>query len=244
VWQSPVLATVAGLAHAFTSAELNLSTTSGPDTDQAAITRRLICAALKLDPDRLTLGRQVHGVRVARIDEATLQDAAPRVLADTDGLITTARGLPLLALSADCPLIVLVDASAGALGIAHSGWRGTVAGMPRCLASALFDQCAAQPDRTLAVVSPCAGPNAYEIRDDVRKQVEQATGDAEPFLARADGRMFLNLPKLIAAQLVSAGIPPEHIHLPVNCTIRDNRFHSYRRNGPNTGHAGLIVGLT
>jgi hypothetical protein len=227
------------VAHAFTGASVNLSTTSGPDAETAADSRRSVCAALGLAADKLVQGRQVHGIHVARVDG----NPAPRIFAGTDGLVTTERGVPLLALSADCPLIVLVDPAAGALGMAHSGWRGTVAGMPRRLASALLDECGANPQRIVAVVSPCAGPSAYEIRDDVRTQLQQAMGDAEPYLACKDGRIFLNLPKLIAAQLTSAGISAANIHLPEQCTIQDTRFHSYRRNGPNTGHAALIVGL-
>ncbi|HRX83438.1 MAG TPA: polyphenol oxidase family protein [Phycisphaerae bacterium] len=240
VWRSPVLAAVAGLAHGFTATSLNLSLSFGPGAERAAEDRRAVCSALRLDPDRLVSGRQVHGVTVACVE--CDGSAGPRVIADTDGLVTTARGVPLLALSADCPLIVAVDAAAGALGVAHSGWRGSVAGMPVKLIEALVAHCGAHASRVVAAVSPCAGPDAYEIRDDVRTLVEQAMGDAEPYLARSGGGMFLNLPRLIAVQLAGAGVLPERIHLPAQCSITDERFHSVRRNGPNSGHAGLIAG--
>jgi len=242
VWQSPPLASIPGLAHAFTAANLNLSTRGGPQASQAGNVRRALSAALRLDPEKLTLGRQVHGIRVASVDGARRGHRWPRVLAETDGLVTTARQVPLLALSADCPLIVAVDASAGALGLAHSGWRGTVAGIPSRLVESLVQSCGAAPDHVIAVITPCAGGDAYEIQDDVRTQVEQTFGDAEPFLHRHDGRIYLDLPRLIAAQLTAAGLAPGRIHVPEQCTIRDRRFHSYRRNGPRTGHAGLIAG--
>lgn len=240
LWQSPVLAAIPNLAHAFTSTTLNLSLSFGPGAERAAEDRRAVCSALRLDPDRLVSGRQVHGVTVAGVERDG--SAGPRVIADTDGLVTTVRGVPLLALSADCPLIVAVDAAAGALGLAHSGWRGSVAGMPVKLVEALVAGCGASAERLTVVVSPCAGPGAYEIRDDVRTLLAQAMGDAEPYLARCGDRMFLNLPRLIAVQLAGAGVPAERIHLPAQCSITDERFHSVRRNGPNSGHAGLIAG--
>ena len=114
--------------------------------------------------------------------------------------------------------------------------------MPRRLVEAVVEHCGTCPERLIAVISPCAGPGAYEIRDDVRTQVTQAMGDAEPFLARTNGHMYLNLPRLISVQLAFAGVPSASIHGPQHCSITDDRFHSVRRNGPNSGHAGLVVG--
>ncbi len=238
-WRSTGLAALPGLVHAFTGLGGNMSTQSGADAKSSPARRQAVCAALGLDAARLSAGRQVHGTAVAAAGCAGVG-----VLDDIDGLVTAAQGVPLLALSADCPLVVLYDPTHAVLGIGHTGWRGTVAGMPRVLAARLAEA-GADLTATKAVVSPCAGPGAYEIQDDVRRQVDAATGGrSAAFVRRDGGRMYLDLPGLIADQLVAAGVPAERIHLPEQCTITDDRFYSYRRQGPNQGHAGLVVGLT
>lgn len=246
VWQSPVLGASCGLAHAFTSVGCNLSLRSGSDAASSRERRRALCVALGLAADRWVCGAQVHCANIAHVDAAIVagnNGDGGIVVPDTDGLVTRLRGVPLLALSADCPLIVLYDEDAGALGVAHSGWRGTVANMPGALVRALVERCGASADNCVAVISPCAGGHAYEIRDDVYAEVDNATGDAEAYIHRAGATMSLDLPKLIAAQLAIAGIPQAAIHRPQHCTISDPRFYSYRRDGADSGHAGLVVGM-
>jgi hypothetical protein len=55
--------------------------------------------------------------------------------------------------------------------------------------------------------------------------------------------MYLNLTSLLTERLVHAGIRRHAIHLPNHCTICDGRFHSLRRDGPNSGHGALIAAL-
>jgi YfiH family protein len=240
-WQSDVLLSAGGLEHAFTGRGWNLSTRSGADTASTVERRRTVCTALGLPADSLVVGEQVHGVEIALVSDA---DRPTTAISGVDGLITSAARMPLLALSADCPLIIVYDSTPGLLGIAHSGWRGTLGGMPRALIGRLTTDLCGRPSDAIAVVSPCAGAGAYEIQADVLAAVDDATGAPGEYVRRQDGRMFLDLPGLIADQLASAGLSRERIFLPRQCTISDERFYSYRRMGPDQGHAGLVVAMS
>jgi len=156
-------------------------------------------------------------------------------------MITRRSDVALMALTADCPLLVVVDPSSHCLGVAHCGWRGTVANMPARLVERLADSFDFKRDNALAVVAPAAGPCCYEIRNDVIEQVISAGGDTGRHLHWRAGRCFLDLSLLIADQLVGAGLASARIHLADTCTICDRRFWSYRRLGPDTGHAALIA---
>jgi YfiH family protein len=244
VWRSRVLTQRCRLPHVFTARGCNLSRRSGTDANTAPQRRTELVTALGFDTRRLVCGAQVHGRRIACVGHDISEAAAPgHALPDVDGLVTRQRGVPLLALSADCPLIVLHDARAGALGLAHSGWRGTLAKMPTELVGALVEHCGASASRCVAVVSPCAGADAYEIREDVQARVAEATSRPERYVKCQADRMTLDLPGLIRDQLAAAGVAPDAIHLSDRCTISDDRFFSYRRDGANQGHAGLIVGM-
>ena len=57
---------------------------------------------------------------------ATSDDDA---MADTDALVTTAPGVTLVIMVADCVPLALVDPVAGVLAAVHAGWRGTGSGV-------------------------------------------------------------------------------------------------------------------
>ena len=136
-----------------------------------------------------------------------------RVLEGVDGLVTAEPDVPLMALSADCPVLLLYDTHRHALGIAHTGWRGTLAGMPGKLAATLRSECHANPNAMLAVVSPSALVCCYEIKEDVWRKANDATGDADRYVRIERGKMYLDLSALIANQLLEAGLSRESIQI-------------------------------
>lgn len=240
IWRSDALNT-AGVVHAFTGGGYNMSATKGSDAAAALVRRRNVCKLIGADYHRLAIGGQCHGTRVERI-----QPGEPRrgiAIPDCDGLITDEAQTPLLGLSADCPLIVIVDPTRPAVGIAHSGWRGTVDKMPERLINQMRDAFEIDPANAIAVIAPCAKSCCYEIKQDVSELVEAASKHSRQHIRTDNGAMYLELSTLIGEQLTASGISSDRIHLPDQCTICDRRFYSYRRLGEATGHAGLMVCL-
>lgn len=237
-WQSTPL-TGAGITHIFTSGGYNMSATKGPDIESTSVRRRNVCKIIGCDYHRLALGGQCHGTRIERVVSGEPRRGIP--IPECDGLITDQAQTPLLGLSADCPLIVIVDPARPALGMAHSGWRGTVDQMPARLIDRMRDAFDTNAPDALAVIAPCAGSCCYEIKDDVKALVESTSDHPERHIRTDGDALFLNLGTLIAEQLTASGLSPERIHLPEQCTICDRRFYSYRRLGDATGHAGLMA---
>ena len=67
----------------------------------------------------------------------------PRDYHDIDGLLTDEPGIVLATFYADCVPLYFVDTRNRAVALAHSGWRGTVARMGRCVAEKMKEVYAA-----------------------------------------------------------------------------------------------------
>lgn len=132
--------------------------------------------SLELRRQRLMGGRwtwleQVHGADVARITEPG--GCAGAV---ADGAVTTVPGAVLALHTADCAPVVVVGG--GALGVAHAGWRGIVAGViGRVVDGVRRAQRPTSAGTELrAVIGPLIRPSSYEFGADDLAAVAEAAG--------------------------------------------------------------------
>ncbi len=190
---------------------------------------------------------QVHGTGVSVVgpDErgrgATSDDDA---VADTDALVTTAPGVTLVIMVADCVPLALVDPVAGVLAAVHAGWRGTGAGVAGA-AIAAMRALGARPEHVRAYLGPAVAPDRYQVSDEVHHALLGAAdrGGLDEGVARADGPGHW-LVDLIAAnrqQLREAGLRPEHVCVS-GTTTADTDFFSDRARRP-CGRFALLACL-
>jgi YfiH family protein len=232
------------LAHGFTLRSYNVSLRAGPDWAGSAARRRRLCDVLGLDFGRLTGAAQVHGAEVIPVDAGLAgagRDSEHPPIPHVDGMVTDQPGIGLICMSADCPLILAWDPGRRALGLAHSGWRGTLANIAARLVSQMQRSYHARPASLAVGIPPCAGPDRYQVQQDVLRIVETRWQDPSSILVVHGDRTCLDLRAAIVAQLTAAGVDPQRIDVADTCTISDERFCSFRRDGPDTGHAGLVV---
>lgn len=240
------LAGWADLTHAVTGVPANLATHVGRDCEQAVQHRRTLCAALGVSFEHLTTTQQVHGAAVFCVDAASagtgrgLRDGSEPA---ADALMTDVPGVPLLVLSADCPLVLVFDPHRPAVGVAHASWKGTVAGVSRALVQSMAARFGSDPRAMVAAIAPSAGPCCYEVGPEVVERVEAALPDADRLFVPQAGRPCFDLWAANTAQLVAAGVPEDAISVAGVCTICDQRFFSYRRQGPETGRFGLLAAI-
>jgi YfiH family protein len=204
-------------------ASLNLGRKSGDDVARADENRRIVCAAVGADVEKLALNYQVHSDRVLR--------AAPAMRGEhADGLWTDEPGLPILAMSADCLPIALVRAEAEdpAVAVLHAGWRGLLAGIVEAGARALGGETLS------AAVGPAIGPCCYEVGEEVAAPFRERFGDDV-----VHGR-HLDLWTTAERALHEAGV--EHVVRFDRCTACEpETFFSHRRDGGRTGRQGVIA---
>jgi YfiH family protein len=224
----------------FDSLNLGVST---EDEREAVIENRLrLAAALGLEPERIAIGRQVHGAELATHDGP--QGSSPftepgSVIPAVDGHVTAEASLPLLVFAADCLPIALTGP--GGVAMLHCGWRGLAAGIVARGTEAV--------GATDAAIGPGIGPCCYEVGEEVLAVFDvppvspakggPARNGGDRFAGTATARK-LDLPEVARRLLGEAGV--ERVEASGLCTSCEGElFFSHRRDAGRTGRqAGLI----
>ena len=203
-------------------ASLNLGRATADEPERVNENRRRLCAEVGAEPDALAMNYQHHSADVLRARAGSRDERG-------DGIWTDERGLPLLALAADCLPIVVARANGSqpALALLHAGWRGLLEGIVPAGVSALGGGAIS------AAVGPAIGPCCYEVGEDVADRFRRAFG----FGLYRDGR--LDLWSAAERALRAAGcIRVDRVDLCTACS--PERFFSHRRDEGLTGRQGVI----
>jgi len=186
--------------------------------------------ACGIAPERVVYAGQVHGNRVGR---ATTADVGGAAFPATDALTTDCAGVPLGILVADCTPVYLLDPERPAIGLAHAGREGTRADIAGETVRAMAAAYGCDPGRMVALIGPSAGPDRYEVSEEMA-----AAWVAEGLPAR---RRLLDLWEANACLLEAAGLRRKRIHIAGLCTISDGRFHSHRRDADGGRNLALLM---
>jgi YfiH family protein len=144
---------------------------------------------------------------------------------EADAATTRLSGTVLAILTADCLPVVFAANDGSEVGAAHAGWRGLAGGVLEATIAAMQ----AAPENIIAWLGPAAGPQAYEVGEEVfdafvsrDPRVESAFATTRP------GHWRVDLYALARQRLADAGVA--RVHGGGLCTISDpQRFFSHRR---------------
>jgi len=185
---------------------------------------RAILESENVPSDSIRFLSQVHGTRVVELNDCANAEEA-------DGAVTNTAGVPLVIRVADCVPVYLVEEGGRCAALLHAGWRGTLAGIAREGVHALTQRFGANPERRTAVIGPSAGPERYEVSEEIAARFRDAG-----LVAR--GRLA-DLWESNVVQLREAGVPAASIHISGIDTLADSRFYSHRRDA--TGGRNLAI---
>ena len=168
-------------------ASMNFSFTRGDREDCVMENYRRIAKILGTDLSHMVLTYQTHTTNILRVSagDGGKGVVREREYTDIDGLVTDERGLALVCFFADCVPLYFVDTEHRAIGLAHSGWKGTVAGMGRCMTDVMRQQFGTRPEQLQAAIGPSICRDCYEIGEDVAVRFE------EGFFGQPDIRRIL-----------------------------------------------------
>jgi len=220
-------------------ASLNVGGLVGDDPAAVQANHELLCACLGLPLAAVVTARQVHGAHVAAVRSSDQGTVVPA----TDALITDQPGVALLLRFADCAPVVLYDPRRRAIGLAHAGWRGLVAGVVPGAVAALQTAFGCRPADLIAAVGPAIGPCCYEVGTDVVAEVERTFAEPGSLFARQpDGALHFDLPAAVRRQLRHCGVAQiEDSGLCTGC--HTDEFYSHRAERGRTGRFAVIVAL-
>jgi copper oxidase (laccase) domain-containing protein len=199
--------------------------------DKAEVLERLDAAhreirnATGFDNWPLFTAEQIHGNEIAVIDEVGSALRADRGRCGAaslpsrefpacDGIITNQRGVALGIYVADCCAVYMVDPKTPAIGLVHSGRKGTELGVAANAIRQMIERFGSDPAKMIVQLSPCIRPPHYEV----------------DFAAK------------IIRQCHVLGV--QHIHDSGTSTACDlGRYYSYRAEKGKTGRMLAVIGL-
>lgn len=209
----PALDAIAGIRHAFITRIPGIDVSA----DKAEALQRLDAVhrnyrnEMGIGDWPLLTAQQVHGNKVLIVDQPVASD---NEFAGYDGFVTNQRRVALGIHVADCCAVYLVDPKTPAIGLVHSGKKGTELAIAANAIKQMQQHFGSNPADLVVELSPCIRPPHYEI----------------------------NFAAAIVEQCRAAGV--DKIHDAGICTACDvERYYSYRSEKGKTGRMLALLGL-
>ena len=204
-------------------ASMNLSFDRGDMPERVVRNYERIAAAIGFPTSELVFTDQIHRTEIYQASARDCQGATlfPKKLRGIDALITNEPHVVLTAGYADCVPVLIVDRKDHCIGLAHSGWRGTVGQIAGKTVRAMASAYHADPADMTAVIGPSIGPECYEVGEELIPEFqktfpEEAVKDF--FFHTEDGKLHLDLWTAVKYALLHAGVPEAQIHVSGVCT--------------------------
>ena len=191
-------------------ATMNLGFQNGDIPENVYENYNRICAAIGVTPESVVHAKQTHKdrVRIVTSDDRGKGYNRERDYDDIDALVTNEPGITLTILTADCVPVFLVDPVTRAIGLAHSGWRGTVARIAAKTVQCMQDTYGSKPEDIVAVTGPCICGDCYEVGDTVADAFRYEFGEEvfSRITTQQNGKTHINLSETIAQTVLQIGV--------------------------------------
>lgn len=224
-------------------ATMNISTTRGDDPEAIKENKRRIAEAIGVEVDSMTFTHQTHTTNVAVVKS---EDKGKRFM-ETDGMITNVPGICLVTFYADCVPLYFVDPVKKAIGMSHSGWRGTVGKIGKVTVEKMMETYGSDPADMIAAIGPSICQDCYEVSEDVIMEFKNNFSEElwdELFYKKENGKYQLNLWKANEAVFLEAGIRKDNIAVTNVCThCNPDILFSHRTTGGNRGNLSAFLAL-
>ena len=228
---------------------MNLSFTRGDDRQSVEENYKRLAEALEVSYENFIFTDQTHTTNVRRVYEKDAGNGITREreFYDVDGLVTNVPGLVLSTFYADCVPLYFVDPVHKAIGLSHSGWRGTVKRMGRETIRVMGEEFGTRPENLYCAIGPSICQDCYEVSQDVAEKFIHAFPGHENLLLieKANGKYQLNLWKANEIVLLDAGVQREKIEVTDICTCcNPDLLFSHRASHGKRGNLGAFLCLT
>ncbi len=193
----------------------------GDDLKQVEEATRVFTAELGSDPGHIVMPHQEHTVNVCTVTDEDWGRCVDRsAFPATDGLVTDVPGTVLMIYTADCLPLFFLDPVKKAVGLSHSGRRGTVGGIGPATVKVMEEAYGSRPEDILCVIGPSICGACYEVGDEIREEMEHLWGitHADEVMTRSGEKWHLDLHRAAMKTLLQAGLQQEHITVTDICT--------------------------
>ena len=228
---------------------MNLSFSRGDDETCVRENFKRMAEAIGVEPDSLVFAAQTHTTNVRKVTSADKGKGmvCPIDYQDVDGLITNEPGICLTTFYADCVPLFFIDPVNKAIGLSHSGWRGTVGKMGQETLRRMKEEYGTEAEDVIVAVGPSICQECYEVSEDVIEKFKEAFDEKHwrDLFYEKDNRKFqLNLWKANEIILLEAGVQKENIAVTNVCTnCNSDMLFSHRATKEKRGSLAAFMAL-
>lgn len=226
---------------------MNLSFARGDKEEAVRENFRRMAHVLGVEPGDMVCSKQTHTTNVRVVTEEDRGKGITKSLdyTDVDGLITNVPGLCLVTFYADCVPLFFVDPVHRAIGLSHSGWRGTVGKIGKVTVEMMQKEYGTNPKDVIAAVGPSICQDCYEVSEDVIEQFRENFDKKDwekLFYRKENGKYQLNLWNANEIVFTEAGIQKEHMAITNLCTCcNPDVLFSHRASQGKRGNLGAFM---
>lgn len=211
---------------------------------------QLFCEATGIDINKIITTKQVHSNTVVKLDETHIFRSVSEKGCDfpsVDGVITNVKGATLFAFSADCSLIQIVDPVNKAIGLCHSGWRGTVGRISQNAINMMIENYGSNPSDLLVTIGPSICDKCFEVEWDMISEARAGFKEedySKIYYQKNETKYQFNLWEANRIVLKEAGVREDNIFLPNLCTkCNPDTLFSHRNSGLKRGTLIAFLGI-
>jgi len=198
--------------------------------------KKLLSEEFNIPEDNIYLPIQEHTNKVHLLESGL----GPVV---ADAVITAKKNFLIGVLVADCVPVLLYDKEKEVIGAVHAGWRGTAMRILPDTITMMYEKFRSAPADISVAIGPSIKQCCYEVGEEVRGKVLDATGDGDCFFNK-EGSCFVDIGLANKVQALDSGVLLENIWLSGECTFcNPDQYHSYRYSKGNAGRQGGFIGM-
>lgn len=226
---------------------LNMALHVGDEKEKVIRNRGKVLNAINLNLDYMVCSEQVHATNIVIVDKENLGQGAyefATAIKETDAMVTNIPYICLTTFYADCFPIFIFDPVRRAVGLAHSGWKGTMGEIGCKTIELMQNEFACDINNIEVFIGPGIGKCCFVIGNDLAELVKSNFRDMDNILFCQEKGFLWDLPNTIRQMLIKHGVRKENIlisNLCTSCNTED--FFSYRKEAGLTGRMAAMINL-
>lgn len=225
---------------------MNLGFNRGDLDENVLKNHKIFAKAVGFPYENIVTTNQTHttNVRVVTKEDCGKGIAKDRDYSDVDGLITNVPGIVLTTYYADCVSLYILDPVNKAIGLSHSGWKGTVNRIGENTLKLMNENYGTNPKDVICCIGPSICQDCYEISEDVANEFINEFGKNNKILYnKGNGKYQLNLWESVKQVFLDAGVEYDNIYTTDICTCcnKDELFSHRGHHGKRGNLAAFLM---
>lgn len=225
---------------------MNLGFNRGDLDENVLKNHKIFAKAVGFPYENIVTTNQTHttNVRVVTKEDCGKGITKDRDYSDVDGLITNVPGIVLTTYYADCVPLYILDPVNKAIGLSHSGWKGTVNRIGENTLKLMNENYGTNPKDVICCIGPSICQDCYEISEDVANEFINEFGKNNKILYnKGNGKYRLNLWESVKQVFLDAGVEYDNIYTTDICTCcnKDELFSHRGHHGKRGNLAAFLM---